>query len=168
MNDRIYLAAPVRTPIGKFGGGLASLSAADLGTHAGEACLERAGLDPADIDQVILTTPDGERLNAWWLGTRNTAKTVLYFQENGTNVSHKIPRWNTFRKMGVNGLMIDYRGYGNSEGKLSEDGIYREDYNFAIGASTEPGSTFRVRPVTVRWKSPWSTTKDTLKISSPM
>ncbi len=49
----IVLAAPVRTPIGKFGGALASLSAADLGTAAARAALERAGLDPSNIDQVI-------------------------------------------------------------------------------------------------------------------
>jgi acetyl-CoA C-acetyltransferase len=51
--DRLVLAAPVRTPIGKFGGGLASLSAADLGTAAAKAALERSGLDPARVDQVI-------------------------------------------------------------------------------------------------------------------
>jgi acetyl-CoA C-acetyltransferase len=49
----IVLAGPVRTPIGKFGGALSTLSAADLGTAAVEAALERAGLDPADVDQVI-------------------------------------------------------------------------------------------------------------------
>jgi acetyl-CoA C-acetyltransferase len=43
----------VRTPIGKFGGALASLSAADLGTAAAQAALERSGLDPARVDQVI-------------------------------------------------------------------------------------------------------------------
>src|SRR5688572_2104017 len=54
MNDHdIVLAAPVRTPIGKFMGALASLSAADLGTAAATAALQRAGLDPARIDQVI-------------------------------------------------------------------------------------------------------------------
>jgi acetyl-CoA C-acetyltransferase len=51
--DRLVLAAPVRTPIGKFGGALASLSAADLGTAAAKAALERSGLDPARVDQVI-------------------------------------------------------------------------------------------------------------------
>ncbi|MFN7941242.1 MAG: thiolase family protein [Thermoanaerobaculia bacterium] len=50
---RLVLAAPVRTPIGKFGGALAALSAADLGTAAAKACLERAGLAPARVDQVI-------------------------------------------------------------------------------------------------------------------
>jgi acetyl-CoA C-acetyltransferase len=49
----IVLAAPVRTPIGKFGGLLAPLSAADLGTAAAAAALARAGCDPARVDQVI-------------------------------------------------------------------------------------------------------------------
>lgn len=53
IRSRLVLAAPVRTPIGKFGGALASLSAADLGTAAAGAALARAGLDPARIDQVI-------------------------------------------------------------------------------------------------------------------
>jgi acetyl-CoA C-acetyltransferase len=53
-NDRdIVLAAPVRTPIGKFGGALSPLSAADLGTAAARACLERAGLAPEKVDQAI-------------------------------------------------------------------------------------------------------------------
>lgn len=49
----IVLCAPLRTPIGKFGGGLSPLSAADLGTVAAGACLERAGLDPARVDQTL-------------------------------------------------------------------------------------------------------------------
>ena len=55
MRDRgsIVLAAPVRTPIGKFGGALAPLSAADLGTAAAEACLERAGVGGDAIDSVV-------------------------------------------------------------------------------------------------------------------
>jgi acetyl-CoA C-acetyltransferase len=52
----VVLAAPVRTPIGKFGGALAPLSAADLGVAAAAAALSRAGLTPeraAQVDQVI-------------------------------------------------------------------------------------------------------------------
>ena len=52
----IYLVGPVRTPIGRFGGALAELSAADLGAAAARACLERAadgGLDPAAVDQAV-------------------------------------------------------------------------------------------------------------------
>jgi acetyl-CoA C-acetyltransferase len=50
---RLVLAAPVRTPIGKFGGALASLSAADLGTAAATAALARAGVAPEHVDQVV-------------------------------------------------------------------------------------------------------------------
>jgi acetyl-CoA C-acetyltransferase len=70
-ND-IVLAAPVRTPIGKFGGALASLSAADLGTAAAKAALERAGLDPSNIDQVIF----GHGRQAG--GGPNTARQIAY------------------------------------------------------------------------------------------
>ena len=49
----IVLAAPVRTPIGKFGGALAEMWAPELGGAAGRAALERAGLEPADLDLVV-------------------------------------------------------------------------------------------------------------------
>lgn len=49
----LALSAPVRTPIGKFGGSLASLSAADLGTEAAKACLDRAGLAAEHVDQTL-------------------------------------------------------------------------------------------------------------------
>lgn len=51
--EAMVLAAPVRTPIGRFGGGLAPLSAADLGTAAATACLERAGIAAEAVDAVI-------------------------------------------------------------------------------------------------------------------
>jgi len=68
----IVLAAPVRTPIGRFGGALASLTAADLGTSAGKACLDRARLDPEAIDQVIF----GHARQAG--GGPNSARQIAY------------------------------------------------------------------------------------------
>ena len=49
----VYLAAAVRTPIGRFGGTLASWTAADLGVAAAKASLERAELRPDQIQQSI-------------------------------------------------------------------------------------------------------------------
>lgn len=49
----VYLAASVRTPIGRFGGALASWTAADLGVAAAKASLERAQLRPDQIQQSI-------------------------------------------------------------------------------------------------------------------
>ena len=49
----VYLVSPVRTPIGRYGGGLASLSATDLGVHAVKAVLERSGADPKTMTETI-------------------------------------------------------------------------------------------------------------------
>lgn len=49
----VVIASAVRTPIGKFGGSLSSLSSVDLGTFAAKAAIERAGLNAHDVDQAI-------------------------------------------------------------------------------------------------------------------
>jgi acetyl-CoA C-acetyltransferase len=53
LTDPIYLIAAARTPIGKFGGTLASLTAPQLGVAAAKATIERSGIDPNAIDEVI-------------------------------------------------------------------------------------------------------------------
>ena len=49
----VYLLSAVRTPIGKFGGTLASQSAADMGVAAAKAAMERAGVRPEQIEETI-------------------------------------------------------------------------------------------------------------------
>ncbi len=49
----VFIVGAQRTPIGKFGGGLKDCSAADLGATVARAVLERAGLDPAEVDELI-------------------------------------------------------------------------------------------------------------------
>ncbi len=49
----VYILSAVRTPIGKFGGALASLTAADLGVVAAKAAIERAGIRPEQIEETI-------------------------------------------------------------------------------------------------------------------
>ena len=49
----VFVLSAARTPIGKFGGAFASLSAADLGEVAAKAALERSGLPPAAVDETI-------------------------------------------------------------------------------------------------------------------
>ncbi len=52
MNN-VYILSAVRTPIGKFGGSLASLSAVDMGVVAAKAALERAGVQPQEVEETI-------------------------------------------------------------------------------------------------------------------
>ena len=53
LTHDVYLIAAVRTPIGKFGGGLSSLTAPQLGTASAKATLDRSGIDPGAVDEVI-------------------------------------------------------------------------------------------------------------------
>jgi len=61
----VFLAAPVRTPMGKFGGCLASLTAVDLGVVASKEVIHRSGVDPESIGEAIFgnARPAGARPN---------------------------------------------------------------------------------------------------------
>jgi acetyl-CoA C-acetyltransferase len=50
----VFLAAPVRTPIGKFGGALSTVTAVELGTSAAAAALQRSGVPAAAVDETII------------------------------------------------------------------------------------------------------------------
>jgi acetyl-CoA C-acetyltransferase len=49
----VYILSAVRTPIGKFGGAMASLTAADMGVVAAKAAIERAGVRPEQLEETI-------------------------------------------------------------------------------------------------------------------
>ena len=53
MRD-IVIASAARTPTGSFGGSLAGIDAVQLGKIAAEAAVERAGIEKAEIDEVII------------------------------------------------------------------------------------------------------------------
>ena len=53
MRD-VFILSAARTPIGKFGGGLATTPATELGATAIRAAVERAGIDPASVDEAIM------------------------------------------------------------------------------------------------------------------
>ena len=53
-NDPVVIVGAARTPMGGFQGDFAALAASDLGAVAIKAAVERAGLEPADVDKVIM------------------------------------------------------------------------------------------------------------------
>jgi len=63
-NKEVFIVAAVRTPIGSFLGGLSSLSAPQMGAHVLKNAVERAGIKPADVDEVymgnVLTANEGQ------------------------------------------------------------------------------------------------------------
>lgn len=65
MSKEVVIVSAVRTPIGRFQGGLSPLSAIKLGTVAAKAAMERAGVEPNQIDEVIMgnVLPAGQGQN---------------------------------------------------------------------------------------------------------
>ncbi len=54
MSREIAIVAGARTPIGKFGGALRPSSAVEIGAHAIRAAVERSGIDPSAVDEVVV------------------------------------------------------------------------------------------------------------------
>ena len=77
-------------------------------------------------EELRLTASDGVRLYGWWI-RGGGERVVLLFHGNAGNVSHRLDRANLFTaRLGVDVWLVDYRGYGQSEGKPSEAGLYRD------------------------------------------
>jgi fermentation-respiration switch protein FrsA (DUF1100 family) len=76
-------------------------------------------------EDVRLDTEDGETLHGWWIPAADTARgTLLFFHGNAGNVSGRLESVQQFHQLGLNVLIVDYRGYGQSTGSPSEQGIY--------------------------------------------
>lgn len=65
--DDIYLVNGARTAFGKYCGSLAWISPTDLGIFAGRAALQKSGLHPGDIDQVIIANIGQSSTDAYFL-----------------------------------------------------------------------------------------------------
>jgi fermentation-respiration switch protein FrsA (DUF1100 family) len=82
-----------------------------------------AGLDYEDA---WIDTADGERLHGWFVPAHGARGTVLFFHGNAGNISHRLESLQIFNRLGVNVLIVDYRGYGQSSGQPGEEGSYRD------------------------------------------
>jgi fermentation-respiration switch protein FrsA (DUF1100 family) len=84
---------------------------------------------PADLDveyeDVFIETADGVRLHGWFI-PGSSARVLLFFHGNAGNISHRLDSIRQFLGLGLSVFIIDYRGYGQSGGKTTEKGIYRD------------------------------------------
>ncbi|NIO09631.1 MAG: alpha/beta fold hydrolase [Deltaproteobacteria bacterium] len=86
---------------------------------------------PKDVgltyEDVYFTTDDKVKLNGWFIPFENGDRTLLWFHGNAGNISHRLQNIKLIHdKVKVNVFIIDYRGYGRSEGRISEEGTYRD------------------------------------------
>jgi len=94
----------------------------------------------ADLE---IPTSDGERLHGWWVpAERATLGHALFLHGNAGNVADRAPHAELLAAAGFDVLVFDYRGYGRSSGRPSEQGTYL-DARAALAALLERGG---VRP----------------------
>lgn len=77
-----------------------------------------------DYKSVSIVTSDGVRLHGWFVESKRNIGTVLFLHGNAGNISHRLDSLRIFNHLGLSTFIFDYRGYGQSEGKISEPGTY--------------------------------------------
>jgi len=73
-----------------------------------------------------IPTEDGETLHAWWLEHPEPRAQVIFWHGNGGNLSLWLDVIAGLRRRGFSVLAVDYRGYGDSTGRPTESGLYRD------------------------------------------
>lgn len=85
---------------------------------------------PANIrlpfEEVYLQTQDRVHLHGWFIPAPDARLTLLFLHGNAGNISHRLDSLQVFHELGLNVFIFDYRGYGNSTGRPSERGTYRD------------------------------------------
>ena len=94
---------------------------ANMPGRALEASPDDIGLRYENLE---LPTSDGERLHAWYVPAPGARGVVLFFHGNAGNISHRLDSIAIFNQLGLDVMIIDYRGYGESTGRPSEKGTY--------------------------------------------
>ncbi len=72
------------------------------------------------------TTEDGKTLHGWFFPGEKAHPVILHFHGNAGNISHRLDLVQPFLQRGLSVFLFDYRGFGKSEGRPSEKGLYRD------------------------------------------
>jgi len=81
-----------------------------------------------NYEDVSAKTSDGETIHGWFIPADEAQLTLLFCHGNAGNISHRLESIALFNSLGMNVLIFDYRGYGQSTGKISELGFYEDAY----------------------------------------
>jgi fermentation-respiration switch protein FrsA (DUF1100 family) len=98
---------------------------------------EQFGLQHEDV---FITAVDGSRLHGWWLPAKGTSLgSVLHLHGNAANVSNHLPLVAWLPAAGFDVLMLDYRGFGRSQGRPTLDGVVDDAAAALAYLRTRPG-----------------------------
>ena len=75
-------------------------------------------------EDVYLKSSNQNKIHGWYLPVKGSKQALLFFHGNGGNISHRGDSLKIFNRLGLNVLIIDYQGYGKSEGSPGEQEMY--------------------------------------------
>jgi len=84
--------------------------------------------DPSSVglefERVHFETSDRIKLYGWYIPSDNATGVILFCHGNAGNISHRLESIQVFHRVGLDVFIFDYRGYGQSMGKPTEQGTY--------------------------------------------
>ena len=91
-----------------------------------------AGTDPAanpsrlglSYEEVDFSSTDGVRLHGWFIPAPAARGVLLFFHGNAGNITHRLDSIAIFNRLGLSVFIFDYRGFGQSSGRPTEQGTY--------------------------------------------
>ena len=86
--------------------------------------------DPGSVglgfQDIAVVAEDNVKLHGWFVPTEGANRTMIIFHGNGGNIGDRMSWVRLLHDLGVHVFIFDYRGYGKSEGKPFEEGLYRD------------------------------------------
>lgn len=97
-------------------------------------------LTPKDLNlnykDVFFNTEDGKRLHGWFFPLEEEFPVILFCHGNAGNISHRLDNIRLLLEQKLQVFIFDYRGYGKSSGRPSENGLYKDGlaaYEYLVG-----------------------------------
>jgi fermentation-respiration switch protein FrsA (DUF1100 family) len=79
-----------------------------------------------DHKELFFNTEDDERLHGWLFPLSEKSPLILFLHGNAGNISHRLDNVRLLLDQGLSVFIFDYRGYGRSTGKPTENGLYMD------------------------------------------
>ena len=144
-----------------------------------------AGAAPADVMVRTVESQDGIAHRAWVVPASGVpVARVLVFNGNAGNKAHRLPLARDLVERGMEVLLFDYRGYGETEGSPSEDGLLLDAeavaeiafgsdlpvvyFGESLGAGVATGLALRHPPDTLVLRSPFTSLVDMARVHYPL
>ena len=85
-----------------------------------------ARLTGLPLEEVWFQSTDGTRLFGWYVDAQADRPVILWCHGNAGNVIHRLENLKRLYQLGLSVFLFDYRGYGRSQGRPSEEGLYQD------------------------------------------